>query len=243
MTVEKLERSRLSRVVRRQDRGVRAQRSAARQAAARARCSADETLSSGRSSTIRRPLLPGLQPASSRPSTTCSTRPSRRTTVPHACAVDRPHPDRQAHRLRVLPRPQARPQDPDRRVRGQLPRQQRTIDGPFDQLPDNFIQGDALREAIMAAEPSLRARSTDSAVSPTAQGASWSRLTSITAPADLLPFHRCVTNKHVPAEDYYACFVMDWGSEPEIAAIKRLNGAVPKKAKKPRKSAMARSTR
>src|SRR5207253_6833773 len=29
------------------------------------------------------------------------------------------------------------------------------FDGPFDQLPDNFIEGEALREAILAAEPKL----------------------------------------------------------------------------------------
>jgi hypothetical protein len=30
------------------------------------------------------------------------------------------------------------------------------FDGPFDQLPDNFIEGDALRDAIMAANPGVR---------------------------------------------------------------------------------------
>ena len=40
-------------------------------------------------------------------------------------ARDRPDPDRQAQRLRLLSRPAQRPKDPDRRVRGQRPRQQR----------------------------------------------------------------------------------------------------------------------
>jgi hypothetical protein len=30
------------------------------------------------------------------------------------------------------------------------------FDGPFDQLPENFIKGEALREAILAADPSVR---------------------------------------------------------------------------------------
>jgi hypothetical protein len=29
------------------------------------------------------------------------------------------------------------------------------LDGPFDQLPDNFIQGDALRDALVAANPAI----------------------------------------------------------------------------------------
>jgi hypothetical protein len=32
------------------------------------------------------------------------------------------------------------------------------FDGPFDQLPDNFIEGEALREMILEVEPSLRGR-------------------------------------------------------------------------------------
>ena len=35
----------------------------------------------------------------------------------------RPHSDRQAHRLCLLPRPPARSENPDRRLRGQCPRQ------------------------------------------------------------------------------------------------------------------------
>ena len=30
------------------------------------------------------------------------------------------------------------------------------FDGPFDQLPDNFIEGEALREAILAVRPQLK---------------------------------------------------------------------------------------
>src|SRR6202008_2567057 len=32
------------------------------------------------------------------------------------------------------------------------------FDGPFDQLPDNFIQGEALRDAFVANDPGLKGR-------------------------------------------------------------------------------------
>ena len=32
------------------------------------------------------------------------------------------------------------------------------FDGPFDQLPENFIEGEALREAILAADPSVKGK-------------------------------------------------------------------------------------
>ena len=42
------------------------------------------------------------------------------------------------------------------------------FDGPFDQLPDNFIAGEALRDAILSVRPHSRAISTASVVRPTA---------------------------------------------------------------------------
>ena len=41
------------------------------------------------------------------------------------------------------------------------------LDGPFDQLPENFIEGDSLRDAMIAADPGVAARSTVWATSPT----------------------------------------------------------------------------
>ena len=32
------------------------------------------------------------------------------------------------------------------------------LDGPFDQLPENFIEGEALREAILAVDPSVKGK-------------------------------------------------------------------------------------
>ena len=44
------------------------------------------------------------------------------------------------------------------------------LDGPFDQLPENFIEGEALREAILPSIRAPRARSTGSATSPDGSG-------------------------------------------------------------------------
>jgi hypothetical protein len=35
------------------------------------------------------------------------------------------------------------------------------LDGPFDQLPDNFIEGDALKDALLASRPDLTADAID----------------------------------------------------------------------------------
>jgi hypothetical protein len=46
------------------------------------------------------------------------------------------------------------------------------FDGPFDQLPDNFIEGEALRAAILSVRRSSRARSIASAARRTGASAS-----------------------------------------------------------------------
>ena len=84
------------------------------------------------------------------------------------------------------------------------------FDGPFDQLPDNFIEGETLRQAIIDSDPSVKGKidrlgyfqDDDSryAISPYMQYRSES---------DLLQVHRCATDRRVPAAAYYRCFVMD----------------------------------
>jgi len=83
-------------------------------------------------------------------------------------------------------------------------------DGPFDQLPDNFIEGEALREAILDIEPQMKGQIDRF-------GSSFDGETRyMIAPYihyehedDLAMFHRCATNKRLPADAYYACFVID----------------------------------
>jgi hypothetical protein len=83
-------------------------------------------------------------------------------------------------------------------------------DGPFDQLPDNFIEGEALREAILAVDPSLTGKIDRHGISPGGQDR------YLIAPYrhyrsddDLIAFQRCATNKRVPPARYYECFVYD----------------------------------
>ena len=84
------------------------------------------------------------------------------------------------------------------------------FDGPFDQLPENFIEGDMLRNAIIASDPSVRGEidrlghfrdgSGRYAIHP---------YMLYKKESDLLVFHACATNRRVPAASYHRCFVID----------------------------------
>lgn len=83
-------------------------------------------------------------------------------------------------------------------------------DGPFDQLPENFIIGESLRSAIIDAEPNLSGKI--------------DRLGSFHGSAnryligpylhynrtdELLVFHACADKRKLSAAWYYACFTRD----------------------------------
>jgi hypothetical protein len=86
------------------------------------------------------------------------------------------------------------------------------FDGPFDQLPDNFIEGDVLQKALIAASPSLEGKIDRFGHYADGSGrVSISPYTYYRDEGDLLPFHTCATDPNVPADFYYACFVMDLG--------------------------------
>jgi hypothetical protein len=83
------------------------------------------------------------------------------------------------------------------------------FDGPFDQLPDNFIKGDELRDAILAVDPALEGQIDRHGGSP--DGASRYLIGPYIyyrTEQDLLPFHECATNKEIPRDFYHACFVV-----------------------------------
>jgi hypothetical protein len=84
------------------------------------------------------------------------------------------------------------------------------LDGPFDQLPENFIAGESLRDAILTAAPYLKGKI--------------DRLGNFTdgsgrflinpymlyrKPADLAVFARCAASAAVKPPDRAACFVID----------------------------------
>jgi hypothetical protein len=82
------------------------------------------------------------------------------------------------------------------------------FDGPFDQLPDNFIQGDTLRDAILAVAPDLKGQI--DRYGATAHGARFAITPYMhyNTPRDLAVFHRCATSRQVPAARYDACFAL-----------------------------------
>ena len=82
-------------------------------------------------------------------------------------------------------------------------------DGPFDQLPDNFIEGETLRSAILAASPPLKGkidrfgraldRNIRYAIKP---------YLAYVELSDLAPLERCATEREARA-NYYECFDAD----------------------------------
>jgi len=81
------------------------------------------------------------------------------------------------------------------------------LDGPFDQLPDNFIEPDTLREMLLAAAPGLTGQIDRLGYTSDYSG----RYTIVPylhyqTEDDLYAIHRCATSKRVPDRLYYTCF-------------------------------------
>lgn len=108
------------------------------------------------------------------------------------------------------------------------------FDGPFDQLPDNFIAGEELRQAILEVEPHLTGKI--DRLGGLSGGASRYLIGPYAyyrSEDDLYPFHRCATSKRVPREMYHACFVTaDSGAPAEPLPLrKKAPQATPRKTK------------
>ncbi len=99
------------------------------------------------------------------------------------------------------------------------------FDGPFDQMPDNFIAGDSLRHAILAVAPDFKGSIdrygalSDSARIVIAPYMRYRR------PADLAIFHACAISRRVPLASYYRCFALplegDHGPKAQPLALSR----------------------
>lgn len=102
------------------------------------------------------------------------------------------------------------------------------FDGPFDQLPDNFIEGETLRQAIVDSDPSVKGKidrfgyfpdgETRYAISPYMHYRSEN---------DLLAVHRCATDRRLAAAAYYRCFVMEEAGPRTVGrplALRELRG-------------------
>ena len=83
------------------------------------------------------------------------------------------------------------------------------LDGPFDQLPENFVDGDSLRDAMIAAEPGVKGKIdrfgnfTDGSARFLVHPYMLYREV-----ADLSVFHRCVSSRAVKTDDRPLCFVI-----------------------------------
>lgn len=84
------------------------------------------------------------------------------------------------------------------------------FDGPFDQLPDNFIEGEALRSAILEIQPQLKGEidrfggSSDGEVRY-----SISPYKPYKNIRELLPVDRCAKHRQASEASYYRCFILD----------------------------------
>jgi len=85
------------------------------------------------------------------------------------------------------------------------------FDGPFDQLPDNFLEGDTLRAIILDVEPHLKGHVDRFG------GSFDGSVRYMIAPylpfrteRDLYPFHKCATSKKGSGDSYYQCFDEDY---------------------------------
>jgi hypothetical protein len=85
------------------------------------------------------------------------------------------------------------------------------FDGPFDQLPENFIEGEALREAIVESDPSVKGRIDRLGHYVDGDGSSRYAIHPYMLyrkEGDLRVVHSCATGRSSSAA-YYRCFVID----------------------------------
>ena len=83
------------------------------------------------------------------------------------------------------------------------------FDGPFDQLPDNFIAGETLRDAILSVRPQLKGEIDRFGGAPDGS------IRFMIGPympyqsvGELNPIDKCAQQK-LKRPDYYRCFVSD----------------------------------
>lgn len=83
-------------------------------------------------------------------------------------------------------------------------------DGPFDQLPENFIEGESLRDAMTAADPSAKGRIDRFGNYLDDDGRFLIHPYLLYRDLnDLLVFHRCMTSRRVAEARRPLCFVID----------------------------------
>jgi len=84
------------------------------------------------------------------------------------------------------------------------------FDGPFDQLPDNFIEGETLRDALIAVDPSLKGQIDRFGAWPGGeQRYMIAPYVMYEKASDLAFFDQCATSPKTPPGEYYRCFSVD----------------------------------
>jgi hypothetical protein len=87
------------------------------------------------------------------------------------------------------------------------------FDGPFDQLPENFIEGTTLQDLIIDSDPGVKGKIDRLGNYNDGKGRYLIHPYLLyRKDADLLAAHRCATSKRVKPALYYACFVFDQGA-------------------------------
>jgi len=83
------------------------------------------------------------------------------------------------------------------------------FDGPFDQLPDNFIEGETLRKAILEIEPRLKGHIDRFGSAPSGEVRYMiDTYLPYRSVEELYPYDRCASNK-IESAHYYDCFVFN----------------------------------
>jgi hypothetical protein len=90
------------------------------------------------------------------------------------------------------------------------------FDGPFDQLPDNFIEGETLRDAILQIQPDLKGKIDRFGSDPGGEVRfGIDPYIPYKKVDDLYAIHRCALGK-LKAATYYGCFASRLGGMPAV---------------------------
>jgi hypothetical protein len=85
------------------------------------------------------------------------------------------------------------------------------FDGPFDQLPENFLEGQTLHDLIVEADPSVKGKIDRLGRYFDGSGRYLIHPYLLyRKESDLNVIHQCATSKKIPPSAYYACFVFDY---------------------------------
>src|SRR5262249_14882922 len=87
------------------------------------------------------------------------------------------------------------------------------FDGPFDQLPENFIEGEILRQAIVESDPHVKGKIDRLGHYLDGKGRYGIHpYVLYRKESELAVVHRCANDRRIQSTAYYKCFVFDQGA-------------------------------